>query len=123
MFAIVDNVLTRRVSVCGICSVNLYVIIEIQNYLKTGFVGENRNGYLQVLNANTPADKQPDILVVVKQENKDRKIIYQATAEKNGANLAETQKVFFQNHYKRAPSGYWFEVYDQEKGKYKWVQK
>ncbi len=93
--------------------------VKIENYFKKGYIGENRNGYLKLLKSDTPYQ----VKEVIAQENKDRKIIYQSTADKNNAQLSAVEKIFFKDHYQRAPAGWYFEIYDQEEGKYIWQKK
>lgn len=91
----------------------------IENYLGRGYVGENRKAYLEVIEDNV----SPEVKRIVEKENKDRSLIYRDVARRNNAPLAETKKVFFKNHYQRAPSGWHFEIYDSSKGAYTWVKK
>jgi uncharacterized protein YdbL (DUF1318 family) len=95
----------------------------IEEYFKQGYIGENRNAYLEVVFKAFAPDLKVEIETTLKDENSDRKIIYQATSDKNSADISEVQKIFFQDDYKRAPSGYWFEVYDKERGIYNWQKK
>ncbi|MCF7871144.1 MAG: YdbL family protein [Candidatus Omnitrophica bacterium] len=92
---------------------------EIENYFDQGYIGENRRGYLSLLKNNLPSQVEE----VVAEENKDRKIIYKNTAEKNDAKFSAVEKIFFKDHYNRAPSGWYFEIYDQNEGKYIWQKK
>ncbi len=94
-------------------------IIEV--YLKKGYLGESRDRYLQIVSRNIPSDMEDEIKGMMNAENADRKIIYEAVAKKNGVSVAQTSKIFFDDDYKRAPSGYWFEVDDG--GNYIWKQK
>lgn len=93
----------------------------IEDYLNRGYIGENKDAYLQVFSNSIPYDKQGMVVSATKDENNDRKIIYKAIADKNSVDVSQTRKVFFDDDYKRAPKGYWFEVY--EGGKYIWKQK
>jgi len=51
---------------------------------------------------------------LVDEENTDRLKMYEILAQKNGVSLSEIKKVVFQDHLKRAKSGWWFEVYENE---------
>lgn len=95
----------------------------IEEYFKEGYIGENKDAYLQIIADELSSDLKEKIGNIVTQENKDREIIYKATAEKNEAEVSQVRKIFFDDDYKRAPSGYWFEVYDEEKGEYIWIKK
>jgi uncharacterized protein YdbL (DUF1318 family) len=92
---------------------------KIENYFDQGYIGENRKGYLSLLKNDLPSQVEE----IVAKENKDRKIIYENTAEKNNAKLSAVEKIFFKDHYNRASSGWYFEVYDQNKEKYIWQKK
>jgi len=96
---------------------------RIEEYVNQGYIGENRDSLLAVMEQNVPANLKEEVTVLVQEENKDRAIIYQATAQKNGADISSVRKAFFNDHYQRAGSGAWFEVYDEAKGAYNWVRK
>lgn len=95
---------------------------RIEEHVGKGYVGENRDSLLAVMEQNVPAELKEDLAALVQAENQDREIIYQATAQKNGADIASVRKAFFDDHYKRAASGTWFETYDSAGG-YRWAQK
>ncbi len=89
---------------------------KVAEYFQKGYIGENRRALLEVRSADSA-----DANDLVNQENKDRKAIYSAIADKNNTDVSETEKVFFQDDYRRAPSGYWFEV--NVAGEYLWKKK
>lgn len=93
----------------------------IESYLAKGYIGENRNALLQLM-GQAPADKRDSINKMVNEENSDRNAIYSAVAKKNETSQKEVRKVFFEDDYKRAPSGSWFEVY-KDNTTYIWVRK
>ena len=95
----------------------------VEGYSRNGYIGENREARLEITGAEIPAELKKEIAKIVKEENKDRDIIYEAVAKKNGVDVVEIRKVFFGKHFKRAPSGGLFEVYDKEKEKYTWTKK
>lgn len=95
--------------------------VLVEEYLSKGYIGENKDAYLQMISNNIPTDTQPSLFTVVKDENSDRKLIYKAIADKNGVDISQTAKVFFDDDYKRAPAGYWFEI--TENGSYRWIKK
>ena len=70
---------------------------------------------------NVPGQIKDEVNSFVANENKDRDIICSGTAEKNKTDAATVRKVFFENDYKRAPLGYWFEV--NKDGQYMWMKK
>ncbi|MFO8052707.1 MAG: DUF1318 domain-containing protein [Candidatus Omnitrophota bacterium] len=92
---------------------------KIESYFNKGYIGENRNGYLKLIKSDAPSQ----VKEIISGENKDRKIIYENTAKKNDAKLSAVEKIFFKDHYQRAPSGWYFEVYDSGKGEYTWQRK
>ncbi len=94
----------------------------IDRYFSKGYIGENKSALLEfIAKDNLLADLKNTIENTIAEENADRSLIYKAIAEKNGVNVSETAKIFFDDDYKRAPSGYWFEVNDG--GRYAWKQK
>ena len=98
-------------------------IARLNKYFAKGYIGENREAHLEMRVQDLPADLKREIKSTIKEENKDRERIYRAVAKKRGADVSEVRKVFFQDHYKRAPAGSWFEVHDKEKAKYVWKKK
>lgn len=92
---------------------------RIESYFNKGYIGEDRNGYLKLIKSDAP----DEVKKVIVKENKDRRIIYQNTANKNNTKLSAVEKIFFKDHYKRAPSGWYFEIYSQSKEKYIWQKK
>lgn len=95
----------------------------IEEYFSQGYIGENKNAYLEIIMKDISEDTKREVELNIKKENADRETIYKATANKNSAELAKTQKIFFDDHYKRAPSGYWFEVDSDGQGNYTWIKK
>jgi len=94
----------------------------IERYFAKGYIGEDKDAYLQyVTKENILSDIKNAVESAIAEENADRSTIYKAIAQKNGVGVSETSKVFFDDDYKRAPNGYWFEVY--EGGRYIWKQK
>lgn len=96
---------------------------EIEGYFAKGYIGENKDALLEDISGSIPADIRARIKSLITQENKDREILHQSTAKKNSVNVSEVRKIFFQNHYKRAPSGWWFQVYDEQSASFKWIKK
>jgi uncharacterized protein YdbL (DUF1318 family) len=60
---------------------------------------------------------------LITEENTDRDIIYKATAQKNGVELGRARQIFFNDHFNRAASGWWFQVYNPDTGTYNWSRK
>lgn len=93
---------------------------DVKGYSAKGYIGENRKAYLQMLES-APSDLKSKIKSLIKEENADRKVIYEAIAEKNNTGVSGVQEISFKDDYKRAPSGYWFEA--MQGGAYEWIQK
>ena len=89
---------------------------KVEDYFNQGYIGENRNALLEARSA-APADADK----LVTQENSDREAVYKYTADKNAVDISEVKKVFLEDDYKRASSGWWFQV--PENGQYTWKQK
>jgi len=97
-------------------------IDAIDKYFAKGYIGENKDAYLEfIAKENILTDLKNAVESAIAEENADRSTIYKAIAQKNGVDVKDTAKVFFDDDYKRAPNGYWFEVY--EGGRYTWKQK
>lgn len=77
-----------------------------------GVIGENKDGYISVLRHD------PQTAELVKEENKDRKVIYQTIAEQNG--LADAiqviEEVFARVQREKAAAG---EMVQQKDGQWK----
>jgi len=67
-----------------------------------GIFGENNKGKIEV---RDPGFSDRDALAVMSEENSDREILYRYVAEKNGASVASTAKVFAQRIQEDAPAG------------------
>jgi uncharacterized protein YdbL (DUF1318 family) len=96
---------------------------KISDYFNKGYIGENKDAYLEIIAKDLPSGLKSEIETVLQGENSDRDIIYQATAQKNGAGILEVRKIFFDDDYKRASSGFWFQVYSEKEGRYTWLRK
>lgn len=94
-------------------------INKINDYFSKGYIGESKDALLVA--RGLPPDLRQEVEATISGENSDRSIIYQATAQKNGAALSEVSKVFFEDDYKRAGAGSWFEVH--KGGSYNWEKK
>ena len=98
-------------------------VVNITRYLDRGYIGENREAHLEMVVRGLPSNLDKEIKRTIKEENRDREIIHRATAKKRGVDVSDVRKVFFEEHYKRAPAGSWFEVYSEGQGKYVWERK
>ncbi|MCA9401113.1 MAG: DUF1318 domain-containing protein [Candidatus Omnitrophica bacterium] len=63
---------------------------QLKQFKKEGLIGENNKGYVQLMKEDAQADK------IVRQENNDRKQIYETIAEQNGLKgaIGTIEKVF-----------------------------
>lgn len=85
-----------------------------------GIIGENKSGLL-VIRLSDKADVAATDLV--SQENRDRMIIYQSVAEKNGSSVEEVQKLYAKRLQQDALAGTPIEVFNSETGSYQWIIK
>ena len=71
---------------------------QLREYKTKGFIGENNQGYVDAL-----SDLE-EIILIIDDENKDRKIIYQTIAEQNNLKeaLSTIESVFAQVQRDRA---------------------
>jgi len=95
---------------------------KIDDYFREGYIGENKDALLEVKNLPS-GSLVSEVQTLVTNENADRQIIYVETAAKNGVSIREASKVFFESDYRRASSGWWFEIYDATSDSYVWRQK
>ncbi len=91
--------------------------LQISSFEEKGIIGENGKGLLEMI-GSTSGDSS--IAELVKQENDDRMIIYQALASKNQTSINEIQKMYAQRLQNDAPVGTPIEAYNQSSGSYEW---
>jgi uncharacterized protein YdbL (DUF1318 family) len=89
---------------------------ELISWEEKGAVGENMSGLVEIRN---PAGATDALGQLVKSENEDRMIIYQAVAEKNGTSVEEVQKLYAKRLQEDAPSGTPIEAVNAS-GDYEW---
>jgi len=87
---------------------------ELASWQEKGALGENKSGLVEI---KWPVDASIEALV--KTENKDRMVIYEAVAEKNGTSVEEVQKLYAKRLQDDAPSGTPIEAAN-ETGNYVW---
>lgn len=75
---------------------------ELISWEGKGVVGENMSGLVEIRKPEGATDALEQL---VKSENSDRLIIYQAVAEKNGTSVEEVQKLYAKRLQEDAPSG------------------
>ena len=96
---------------------------KVEEYFRKGYIGEDKDAYLKIVDYDLPFKIRTIVRDTIQDENADREIVYNSVNGKNKIDISEVRKVFFQDHYKRAPRGYWFEIYDEDKGTYVWRRK
>ncbi|MFH1458442.1 MAG: DUF1318 domain-containing protein [Candidatus Omnitrophota bacterium] len=87
---------------------------ELASWQEKGALGENKSGLVEI---KGPVDASIEALV--KTENKDRMVIYEAVAEKNGTSTEAVQKLYAKRLQDDAPSGTPIEAAN-ETGNYVW---
>jgi uncharacterized protein YdbL (DUF1318 family) len=95
-------------------------ISDLNNRQSEGVIGENKSGLVEI-RALEKTDSALEALV--KAENSDRMIIYEAVAKKNNTSVEEVQKLYAQRLKKDAPAGTPIEVLNEVTGKYEWKVK
>lgn len=93
---------------------------ELNSWQEKGVLGENRLGLVEVRNASA-ADSSAGQLV--KAENNDRMIIYQAVAKKNNTSVEEVQKLYAKRLQQDAPNGTPIELLNESSASYEWKTK
>lgn len=98
-------------------------VLVIEDYFGREYVGETKDAYLENFPSNIPEEYKRAVEIIVEEENSDRETVYSAIAAKNKVDIKEIRKVFFKDHYDRAPGGYWFQIYSEGKGEFIWKRK
>ncbi len=93
---------------------------EIEHYFVMGYIGENRNALLEI-RSEIPQAELGRVKTAIIAENANRETIHKAIAAKDGADISQTRKVFFEDDYRRALSGFLFEALKD--GRYVWAEK
>ena len=93
---------------------------EIISWQGQRVIGENRLGLLEV---RDPQSADASLKELIRQENTDRMIIYQAVAEKNNTPVQEVQEIYAKRLQGDAPSGTPIEVLNEATGAYEWRSK
>jgi len=87
------------------------------SWQEKGVLGEDRSGLLEIRNTQNQDSSQEQL---VKEENSDRMLIYQAVAKKNNTSLEEVEKLYAKRLQADAPSGTPIEVLNEASGNYQW---
>jgi len=90
---------------------------KLTSWQEKGIIGENRLGLLVI---RDPEGADASLEKLVKEENNDRMVIYQAVAKKNNTSLEEVQKIYAERLQNDAPSGTAVEALNKASGVYEW---
>jgi len=91
---------------------------QINLWQSKGVIGENRIGLLEI---RKNQDVEPQVKELVKAENDDRMLIYNAIAQKNGTTPEQVQKIYVKKYlHPDAPQGTPLEVFNEATGSYEW---
>lgn len=93
---------------------------ELASWQENGIIGENRLGLVEI---RAPKGIGPSLDAMVKEENNDRMIIYQALAEKNSVSVEEIQRIYAKRLQGDASSGTPIEIFNEATGRYEWRTK
>ena len=90
----------------GLCLIALPISAADLNQAKSaGYVGEQMNGFLGLVNSDAPAD----VKALVQSINAQRQAEYQRIASKNGVPAAEVGKLTAQKVIGQTPTGQYYE--------------
>jgi uncharacterized protein YdbL (DUF1318 family) len=87
---------------------------------KKAVIGENKLGLVEI---RDPKGADPSVEQLVKAENSDRMIIYEAVAAKNGTSVEEVQKLYAKRLQAQAAAGTPIEVANEATGSSEWKTK
>lgn len=91
---------------------------ELMKWQAKGVIGENRLGFVVIRNQK---EASPPIEDLIESENKDRLIIFEAIAKKNGTSLQQVQTIYVNRHlHPDAPKGTPLEIFNEKTGTYEW---
>jgi hypothetical protein len=91
---------------------------DLISWQQKGIIGENKSGLLELRGLGSPEAEK-----LIKEENNDRMVIYQAVAKKNGTSVEEVQKLYAKRLQQDAPGGTPIEVLEESSGAYAWKVK
>lgn len=94
---------------------------QLSSLEEKGLIGENKSGLLEMRNSG--AALLPSVKQLVKDENNDRMIIYQAVARKNNISVEEVKKMYAKRLQEDAPFGAPVEGLNEATGSYEWKVK
>jgi uncharacterized protein YdbL (DUF1318 family) len=93
---------------------------ELVSREEKSVIGENKSGLVELRN---PGASDSSLEQLIKLENEDRMIIYQAVARKNNASIDEIQKIYAKRLQKDASSGTPIEALNETSGACEWKVK
>ena len=92
-------------------------LFKLVPWMQEGVIGENKVGLLEIRKREVASAA---IQELIKEENKDRMVIYTALAQKNQISVEEMQKIYAEKLQGKAPSGTPIEVFNTSSGAYEW---
>lgn len=96
---------------------------EAAPYLSNGLLGENRNGYLSVIDKaqNVTDEQRQNAARAAEQVNTARRALYQNDARTQRVSIREIQAAYARAFQERARAGWWVEF--NVDGEWQWMQK
>jgi len=94
---------------------------KIKIFFNGGFIGEGNDGFVKIRNEQLPLKERARLRVLVKNENKDRKNLYEEVARAldiDPSQIPRIQKIFAKSWIRKARPGWWIQ---NEKGR--WIRK
>ena len=92
-------------------------LFRLVPWMQEGVIGENKVALLEIRKKEAASAA---IQELIKEENKDRMVIYAALAQKNQISVEEMQKIYSEKLQGKAPSGTPIEVFNTSSGAYEW---
>lgn len=93
---------------------------DLISWQEKSVLGENKSGLVEIRDSRSAADSLRQLVDI---ENKDRMIIYQALAKKNGTSVEEVQKIYAKRLQTDAPPGTPIEIFNSAASNYEWKLK
>lgn len=90
---------------------------ELDAWERKGVIGENRLGFAE---KRKPDETSPFLNELIAAENRDRMLIYEAIARKNGIAVEEVQALYAKRLQADASPGTPIEVLNEKTGSYEW---
>jgi uncharacterized protein YdbL (DUF1318 family) len=95
-------------------------LAQLISFEQNGVIGEDKSGYVQIRSRATPDTAANDL---VRKENEDRKIIYDALALRNGVSVDDIQRLYAKRLQANVASGTPIEEWNKQSGSFEWKSK